>query len=257
MQICLHDPAVIEDFLRQNTGLYLYLLGDLDDFYWRHTSWYGWQENDGLKALALLYTGDSLPVLLALGQDRMPELLNALEPLLPRRFYCHLSPGLEPHLKAWKLSGGEHHYRMLLTQPEKLAELPQSSRAEGLSRAEQAEIEAFYQAAYPHNWFNARMLASGQYLGLRKAQQLVAIAGVHVYAPAQGVAALGNIAVSPAERGQGLAAEVTGALCRQLQQSVKAIGLNVHAANTPALRCYARLGFEICAEYQEWMAEPT
>lgn len=267
MRVCLHKPSRIEGFLRTDPGLYLYLLGDLDDFFWPHTSWYGWQAPDdqALKALSLLYSGDELPVLLALGQPDDPapgKLLESIKTLLPRRFYTHLTPGLESVLQAdWALSGGDLHHRMLLTDPTLLADYD-CPEAFVLSSEHEPAIQALYQAAYPHNWFNARMLATGQYLGVSEAEsdspRLLAVAGVHVYAPTLGIAALGNIAVHPDARSQGLSKRLTAALCRRLQAQLgdKAlIGLNVHSANTPALRAYRRLGFEVCADYREWMAE--
>ena len=42
--VCLHDKAVIEGFLRRNPLLHIYPLGDLDDFFWPHTTWYGLQD---------------------------------------------------------------------------------------------------------------------------------------------------------------------------------------------------------------------
>ena len=38
-------------------------------------------------------------------------------------------------------------------------------------------------------------------------------------------------------------------------ETVDHIGLNVKADNAPALACYRRLGFEVAAEYGEFMVE--
>lgn len=251
MRICLHDRQMITEFLQQDPGLYLYMLGDLDDFYWPHTSWYGWQEDHQLHALALLYSGDDLPVLLAFGHQAMAKLLKSLKPLLPRRFYCHLTPGLESQLSEWHLKPGGRHYRMLLKDHSKLC---QDQRAVLLHPQDSESLIAFYQEAYPHNWFNPRMLATGQYMGIKQGPDWQAVAGVHVYAPEKNVAALGNIAVLPACRGQGLGRSITGTVCQQLLKTLKTIGLNVHSENTIAIKTYQSLGFEIVAEYDEWMA---
>lgn len=254
MRVCLHDRERIAACLQRQADLQLYLLGDLDGFFWPHTTWYGWLQADQLTAVALLYSGDELPVLLALGEGQAP-LLQQLEALLPGRFYCHLSPGLEDVLGAYRrLSGGERHYRMVLSDAAKGADLG-CEQAEVLSEADLPALEALYRQAYPHNWFNPRMLATGQYLGLREAGELLAVAGVHVYAPERGVAALGNITVHPHWRSRGWGARLTAELCRRLAPTTPLIGLNVHADNAPALRCYVRLGFEIRGEYREWMAQ--
>ncbi|MBI4727464.1 GNAT family N-acetyltransferase [candidate division TA06 bacterium] len=116
------------------------------------------------------------------------------------------------------------------------------------------EILNFYSSSYPGNWFDIRMLETGQYFGIRDKGRLVSIAGIHVYSPAYKVAALGNIATKPEFRGKGLGTKVTAALCRNLLKMVNIIGLNVKADNTGAIRCYRKLGFEITGEYNEFMA---
>jgi predicted GNAT family acetyltransferase len=121
-----------------------------------------------------------------------------------------------------------------------------------LSRTDLAEVTEFYQRSYPGNWFDPRMLETGQYFGLREQGALVSVAGVHVYSPQYRVAALGNIATLPDCRGQGFARRVTAAVCRSLLSSVDYIGLNVKADNSPAIRCYQRLGFETVTSYGEF-----
>jgi len=73
--VCLHDKNEIETLLCQNTFLHLYSVGDLDNFFWRHTTWYGLHE-DTLKQVVLIYTGSDLPVLLGLTVE--PNLMTRL-----------------------------------------------------------------------------------------------------------------------------------------------------------------------------------
>jgi len=40
----LYSKAQIEAFARRNPFHHLYELGDLDDYHWPHTTWYGWQD---------------------------------------------------------------------------------------------------------------------------------------------------------------------------------------------------------------------
>ena len=96
-RICLHDKREIERHLRKDVYLNIYSIGDLDDFFWPYTCWYASKTAGGIDAVALLYLGQSLPTLLALSQktEAMCGLLQSIEYLLPRRFYAHLSPGLE------------------------------------------------------------------------------------------------------------------------------------------------------------------
>jgi hypothetical protein len=50
----LHDKPTIFNFLKEDIGLQLYLIGDLDDFFWSKTIWYSLTEADTIKAIALL-----------------------------------------------------------------------------------------------------------------------------------------------------------------------------------------------------------
>ena len=95
--VSLNDKGAIESFLRKKPYLHIYSMGDLDDFFWPCTTWYALKENEEIRAIALIYTGQPLPVLLALSEDEpvMQALLESIMPGLPSKFYAHLSLGLE------------------------------------------------------------------------------------------------------------------------------------------------------------------
>jgi ribosomal protein S18 acetylase RimI-like enzyme len=255
----ISDRQALADFFRCAPGIYLYHLGDLDDFFWPLTRWFGWLEGEKLQAVALLYTGEQPPVLLALTHDHlapMASLLSAMLPELPQQVYAHLSPGLIDQLKTC-YSAHHHgrHHKMMLTAPARL-ESGDTSPVVILTEADQPRLEGLYAAAYPGSWFNPRVLATGQFVGIPdKDGSLLAAAGVHVYSPEFRVAALGNIAVRPEARNQGLATAATAFCCQRLLASVDLIGLNVLADNLAAIRVYERLGFGIIGEYDEWMLE--
>jgi ribosomal protein S18 acetylase RimI-like enzyme len=253
--ICLHDKKEIESFLRQNEALHLYEIGDLDDFFWQYTTWYALREQEQTKQLVLLYTGITPPTMLALTEDStdgMRELLRSIVPFLPRQFYAHLSGNLAAALEtAYQVQPHGVHYKMTLINQAYLNEID-TSAVIPLTVAERPELEAFYQHSYPGNWFDARMLETGQYYGLRRGGILASVAGIHVYSPQYKVATLGNIATHPDFRGQGLATAVCARLCRALLTTVATIGLNVKANNSSAIACYQKLGFERVAEYGEY-----
>jgi ribosomal protein S18 acetylase RimI-like enzyme len=118
------------------------------------------------------------------------------------------------------------------------------------------DLQVLYAASYPGNWFDPRMLETGQYVGIRSSDQsLLSVAGVHVYSEEYRVAALGNITTHPDHRGRGLGTAVTAALCKHLLDSTETIGLNVKTDNAPAIHTYRKLGFEVVASYHEWMIE--
>lgn len=248
------DRVVIERYLRRDTPLNIYLIGDLDDFFWPHTTWYASMADGDIEALALLYRPSGLPTLIVLiNGDRDPaiELLQNLAPSLPDKVYAHLSPGIESTLaSSFNLEHHGAHSKMILRTPAALND-ETSRQSVPLSINDEEEILAFYREAYPGNWFDARMLETGHYWGVRIDGRLAAAGGVHVCSARFRVAALGNIATHPDFRGRGLAGDVTAAVCRKLLNEVDEIGLNVKSDNIPAISCYRRLGFETIASYQE------
>jgi ribosomal protein S18 acetylase RimI-like enzyme len=256
--IFLHDKNQIEAFLLKHRHLNFYHLGDLDDFFWPYTTWYALQEDGEIKALNLFYSGIVPPVLLGIENDNLEEMKTLLEaslPLLPAHFYAHLSPGLEDILEnEYSLDHHGEHYKMNLIDPSKLDEID-TSDVVPLTSENLDEIECLYQDSYPGNRFDARMLETGQYVGIREDGVLVSVAGIHVYSSVYKIAALGNITTHPAKRGRGLGATVTAGLCKQLLDSVDAIGLNVRSDNMHAIKAYEKIGFVIVATYHEWMVD--
>jgi ribosomal protein S18 acetylase RimI-like enzyme len=252
--ISLHDRAQIGAFLRQDAPLHLYALGDLDDFFWPATLWYGLEDGGALRQVILGYLADGLFVMHALTAGPLGELRELLARachLLPAHIYAHLTPGVADALAGqYDLEPHGTYDKMLLVEPGRLGDVDISG-TEQLGTANLAEMLALYAASYPGNWFDPRMLETGHYYGARLDGALISVAGVHVYSPQQRVAALGNIVTHPAARGRGQATQVTARLCRELLKTVDQIGLNVRAENAIAIACYRRLGFARVAGYEE------
>ncbi len=250
----LRDRERIEAFLRGDPELYIYALGDLDDFFWPYTTWYGQQHGGELRDIALVYSGKALPTVIALAErpDGVRGLLAEIGPQLPERFHAHLSPGVEDIFQNSHVVDphGPHH-KMALRDASRVRKAECRDVAP-LGPGDMEEALAFYQESYPGNWFDERMLETGRYYALRVGGRLVSVAGVHVYSKRYRVAALGNIATHPAHRRKGYGTRVTARLCQALSGEVEHIGLNVKADNEVAMRCYQRLGFEIGAPYGEF-----
>ena len=251
--ICLHEKAVIEEFLRRETDLHIYELGDLDEFFWPKTLWFGGKDKGGISSLVMLYVGLVHPTLLAMGSvPPLVELIRELSDLLPHWFYAHVSPGVEAGFQGkFQVESPHEHLKMSLKKPT-LTLGPDESRAERLGPENLAEVLQLYKESYPANWFDPRMLETREYFGIREGTRLVSIAGVHVFSPSMKVAALGNIATAPSHRRKGLGTIVTRDLCRSLLKKVDNIGLNVFANNRAAISCYKKLGFEIVTPYLEF-----
>ncbi len=262
--VSIRDRELIERFVRKDRGRHLYELGDLDPFFWPHTRWFGRRRDDGeLATLALLYLGATLPTLLALSRDddgATGALLEALADTLPDRVYAHLTPGLGRHLhpRFGRATPHGRHLKMVHRRHEDLGET--SADDEEIERLTVTQLDALrslYARSYPDNWFDERMLETGQYFGVRRDDRLVCVAGVHVFSPRYGVAALGNVTTDPDHRGRGLARRVTARLCRSLYEHVELIGLNVKADNAAAIACYQRLGFAVDGDYDEVLLEAS
>lgn len=254
--LCLHNKTEIEHFFRKDIYLHIYSIGDLDNFFWPHTMWYGTKSNGSIDAIALLYVGPTLPTLLALSNEYevMAKLLSSIRHLFPNRFYAHLSPGLETVLDVTHdLEAHGRHYKMALTDKMLMPD-EDFSDVERLTMKDLPSIQTLYQNSYPQNWFDPRMLETNQYFGIKEKGCLVSIAGIHVYSPRYKVAALGNITTLPAHRGKGFGTRVTARLCRSLIDKGIEIGLNVKTDNLAAISCYRKIGFEIVASYKEFMA---
>lgn len=256
--IILSDKKVIESHFRKNTCLNIYPIGDLDEFFFKHTKWFALTDESEILDIAFLYTGTDLHVLLAVCDgdlNNMKELLTGISAELPDKFYSHLSPGLEIIFSGkYKAEDFGRHYKMCLLK-KNFKDMNDSDNIKRLGTEDIEAIQKFYAEAYPGNWFDMRMLETGKYFGHFTDGELTGAAGIHVYSPEYKVAALGNITTHPLHRGKSICRKLTSALCSDLFESVDHIGLNVHIDNKAAIECYRKTGFSITGEYHEYLFE--
>jgi ribosomal protein S18 acetylase RimI-like enzyme len=247
-----YDKKEILSFLKKNPGIYFYLIGDLDDFFWPYTKWFCLKENNEIRSLALLYSGVEPPTLLLFHEGNpayATELLQTIRNGLPSKFFAHLGEGLMEQFSKNEIAEIYGvHYKMLLRRIKPDID-GQSIRR--LSAADLQDIKSLYSVAYPENWFDGRMLETGKYFGYYSGKELVGVAGIHVYSSEYRVAALGNIATHPDHRGRQIACKLTSRLCIDLEKDTDYIGLNVKADNAFAVKCYLKIGFEITGSYDE------
>ncbi|OFZ14124.1 MAG: hypothetical protein A2X86_04540 [Bdellovibrionales bacterium GWA2_49_15] len=255
----ISDRSLLAAYFGHNPFVNAYALGDLDSFFWPRTEWFGIYQNQDLKTIVLLYSDDNIPVLLAI--DHEAELLgsaitNCLTKFVPAHFYAHLAPSLLPAFQA-KYECVHHgtYLKMGLRPPTSfvLAHDVQDIFARRLTSDDLAQATLLFKNAYPGNWFSGRMLETGKYFGAFNHEEMVGIAGVHVYSPSYKVAALGNITVAHDWRKRHIGAYLTSVLCEDLLQELSVITLNVKADNFVAIRCYEKLGFTTISRYEEVM----
>jgi len=105
------------------------------------------------------------------------------------------------------------------------------------------------------DFFYPWMVEQGTFFGIRERDQLIAVAGTHLVAPSEGVAAIGNVYTRRDHRGRGFAARVTSAVAAALRRrGVRTIVLSVNQRNAGAIRVYERLGFVPHCEFVEGVA---
>jgi ribosomal protein S18 acetylase RimI-like enzyme len=248
----LHNKKEIHNFLSKSPDLQLYSIGDLDDFFWPYTIWYGIFDTGEIQSVAMLYTRMTPPTLLLFYYHDpfySTNLLKSIKPLLPQKFLVHLGPGLIDVLGFENIIDNYgQNYRMILMK-EPVAVYDNNIRQ--LSISDLPAIKDLISIAYPNNWFDSRMVETGKYFGYFKDKSLIGISGVHVYSAKYRIAALGNIATHPDHRRQQIAFKLTSILCRDLRKTADIVGLNVKSDNKAAINCYSRIGFEIRSSYDE------
>jgi ribosomal protein S18 acetylase RimI-like enzyme len=172
--------------------------------------------------------------------------------VLPAAVYAHLNPGVDRFFQQhFHLVPHGRHVKMALVHPE-MAAAYQGRSVARLDVDDAPAITALFDAAYPGNFFDPRMLETGMYFGSWEGDQLVSVAGIHVYSEAYDVAAIGNVTTHPNYRGRGLAKQVMASLIEALRQRVGTISLNVQQENQAAIHAYTALGFETISEYDEF-----
>lgn len=91
--------------------------------------------------------------------------------------------------------------------------------------------------------FLPRTIELGDYLGIRRGGELVAMAGER-FRP-DGWTEISAVCTRADYRGQGLASALMGALIASIQERSQRVFLHVMSANTGAIRLYEELGFRV------------
>jgi ribosomal protein S18 acetylase RimI-like enzyme len=254
-ELC-QNKQELHQFMMKNKHMFLYALGDLDEFFWPNTRYYVRRKQGEISAVIVVYQTTDLPIVMCFSDDNdeTNRLAKELLPTFSQRVYAHISPGCEVNfLETFRCTYHETQRRMILTKPEKLLQLTDNIEPFGSTDAQR--LKEFFALSYPANWFDERMLETNQFFGYRLNNQLISVAGIHVYSPEYKVAALGNITTHPDFRGKGYAQLCASAVCHSLRKTTDLIGLNVHSENTAAIRCYESIGFEAVYDFSEMMLE--
>lgn len=253
--ICLHDKPTIESFLCQDVYKHIYSIGNLDDFFWPHTTWYALKEQ-GIKEIVLMTYVYGSPFMLAFEQNNnMKELLKSIIPLLPCEFYAHLSPGLDGLLKGkYELKLNGKFYRMA-SEDKSLIKNIDTSSAVRLSKKDLNALLDLYEVSYPHNYFNPKKLENNPFFGIWEEGKLISVAGTSIYSPKYKVAAIGNVATHPSKKyiRKGHATTVISKLSKfLLEKGITHTCGNIFVDNIKSINCVKKLGSKPIGEYGEF-----
>ena len=252
------DTELLSGFFNADPALYVYLLGDLDPFFFQATQWWV-TRRDVVTSSLLLYTAFDTAVVVGLADnDDQGRLWETLLPDLPVRAHAHYRQQHEPILRRrYRVQNLGTHQRMQWNRETATLDCapPGGGEVRVLSEADRERIAALYRAAYPGAFFDERTLGIGRTIGVFAGDELAAIAACHVYSRQYSVAAIGAVATHPEYRGRGFCTAATRALIELLADDVETIALNVHCENKSAIRIYERLGFERRHYYEEAIIE--
>jgi ribosomal protein S18 acetylase RimI-like enzyme len=236
----LTDKSQILAYLETDRLYAAYAIGDLEPGMYEQCTWAGAARGGQLGALALHFSGLTLPALVLMGN---PEGLRAIlsAELCPERAYLTCRESLLPVTQAfyaWEKM--DPMWRMVL-QPDRFR--PALGDAVRLTPDQAEDLIALYAEGWGGAFMPAQV-AQGVFYGVYADGQMVAVAGTHLVSPTYGVAAMGNIYTHPGYRGRGYGTATTAAVADALlRMGIRDVVLNVHQGNALAIRLYERLGF--------------
>lgn len=113
-------------------------------------------------------------------------------------------------------------------------------------------LNALYASGETPDAFAPSQIDQGAFYGIEVDGHLVAVAGTHLLAPSEGVAAVGNVFTQRDWRGRGLAQACTSAVIAEcLRRGAADVVLNVKSDNAPAIAAYRKLGFRDHCQFLE------
>jgi ribosomal protein S18 acetylase RimI-like enzyme len=240
----LTDKTEIRARLRRDPAWSLYALGDLEPPMFMNTLWF-------VPDLTLVVQAYGTAILFAMGPGSVREALGAVNGPV------HLQvkgDALDEAARHAAVSSPRLMWRMTWTGDRAGSPSAATSR---LTARDVPALQALFadgaSSGESPDFFFPSMVDDGVFHGIRGGRELVAAAGTHVVARAEGVAAIGNVYVRRDRRGQGLGRLVTSAVLGELAD-VETVGLNVRADNDAALRLYESLGFVRHCSFYEALA---
>ena len=247
----LFDLSVVRAHLNREREWAAYAIGDLspglvDKCEWRVSA-------DGESALLLVYHGFDPPIAFAMGDPGHLRLL--FDEVRSPRISLQLRPDAVNAIADIYAPLYTRHMCRMVLQAGKFRPASQEG-VRSVGEEDLAAVSALYEDGHTTGedptFFRAAMLRQNTFWGVWENGALVSIAGTHLYSPAFGICAIGNVYTRSDCRGRGLGARVTSAVVAQaIEGGVATIVLNVAQANATARRVYERLGFNAYCDFVE------
>jgi len=147
----IDDRDRIEAYLRLHADTHVYSLGDLEDEFWPHTTWYGALDGADIRAICPVFTLYDPPIVIAVSEPDnsvMPHLLGSIADQLPDSFMVHLGPEALGALDgAFEISTLVPHWKMARKEPSRL-EAVDTSQVRQLDHDDVPRLEALFDAVY-------------------------------------------------------------------------------------------------------------
>ncbi len=190
-------------------------------------------------ALCMLARGLFPTYMLTMGNPRTLEFLLG-SASLPGRAFITCEPEHMDTIK--KFYEFEWHLSMKRMSVTREAFTPVAEEAVRLKPAQVGEVNRLYSLVDTGN-FTASQIRRGEFYGVWRDNQLVAVSGTHIIAPAYNIAYVGNVMTHPAYRNQGLASICVSSVTAKLLRQCGEVVLNVESFNLPAVHTYKSLGY--------------
>jgi GNAT superfamily N-acetyltransferase len=241
----LTDKNEIRSLLRHDPVWSVYALGDLAPSMFPKTQWFR-------PDLTLVVQDYGTAILFAMGPDSVREALECVTGPVHLQVQRDALNEVARHAS---VSSPRLMWRMTWTGDRLTA--PSAMTTSRLDASDVPALQALYDdgesSGESPDFFFPSMVADGVFHGIYEGTALVAAAGTHVLARAEGAAAIGNIYTRHDRRGRGLGRVVTSAVLGELS-GIETIGLNVRADNDAALYLYESLGFARHCQFYEALA---
>ena len=244
----LTDKREILSILETDRLYAAYAIGDLSSGLFEQCRWTLAEDKHGAYVLAVSFNGLTPPSLFLMGASTALRALLG-EWLTTHRAYFTMKQEHLSIVSDWYHLGHlRHMWRMWVNRG---SFRPVSAAVKRLQDKDLNALNLLY------SWGGARFFApyqfeQGIYYAVESGGKLVAAAGTHVVAPEYGIAVVGNVFTHPDYRNRGYATACTSAVVAELLAlGCEAVVLNVWQENTPAVRAYRKLGFDVHCPFIE------